>query len=131
MFPSIKVNPPSWVKESVGKPLSWLVFSGYAVLIAFLSLASIAPQMKHDSDKLAHFLAYCGFAMLAVFVVRGKPQYIICCLLIVLYGGLLEFAQSFFPYRSMSVFDFMANSIGVGVGYVLANIFLDRRWFNA
>ena len=109
--------------------LRWLVFSSYAVLVGFLSLSPIVPSMPNDSDKLAHWFAYCGFAVLAIIVVRNKSQHILCCLMIILYGWLLEIAQGFSLYRSMSVLDFIANCFGVIVGYFIVRLLADGRWF--
>ena len=109
----------------------WLIFSGYAVLITSLSLDPFSSEIQYGSDKLAHFFAYFVFASLAVIVVRDKRQYMFCCLLIVLYGGLLEIAQSFLPYRSMSFLDFLSNCIGGSVGYFVVTIFLARRQFSS
>jgi VanZ family protein len=86
--------------------------------------------MEHESDKLAHFLAYSGFALLAIIVVRTKAQYLICCLLICLYGGSLEFIQSLIPHRSMSFADVFANCIGVAAGYLLVKTHLSGPEFN-
>lgn len=118
------------IVQSLGKPYRWIIFSGYATLIGLLSLSRYAPPMEHESDKLAHFLAYSGFALLAIIVVRTKAQYLICCLLICLYGGSLEFIQSLIPHRSMSFADVFANCIGVAAGYLLVKTHLSGPEFN-
>ena len=119
------------VLGAAGVLFRWLIFSGYAVLITSLSLDPFSSEIQYGSDKLAHFLAYFVFASLAVIVVRDKRQYMFCCLVIVLYGGLLEIAQSFLPYRSMSFLDFLSNGIGGSVGYFVVTKFLARRQFRS
>ena len=97
----------------------------YAGLIAFLSLAPKGPVDVGEFDKSAHFLSYTVFALIASLVRLPTRRFALLCAGIVLYSGLMEFGQSFVPNREMSFLDFVANSMGVAVGY------LASRWFAA
>ena len=98
----------------------------YAGLIAFLSLAPKGPVDVGEFDKSAHFLSYTVFALIASLLRLPTRRFMVLCGGIVLYSGLMEFGQSFVPNREMSFLDFVANSMGVVVGY-LASSWLARR----
>jgi VanZ family protein len=81
--------------------------------VAIISLqpgdgSSIGPY-----DKVAHFLTYGIFAVLAHRLKLSGRQFMYVCIGIVAYSGLLEVAQSFVPGREMSVLDLLANTLGV------------------
>ncbi len=72
-------------------------------------------------DKVAHFITYGIFAVLAHRMNLLGRQYIYVCIGIVAYSGLLEIAQSLVPGREMSAFDLLANTSGVLLGALLCN----------
>lgn len=86
------------------------------MLIAFLSLGEGSGESINGYDKPAHFLAYAFFSWIAGFWQQQRRGYLIVCLAIVAYGGLMEFGQSFVPGRQMSFYDFVANGLGVLLG---------------
>jgi VanZ family protein len=97
----------------MNKNHSTVMFVSYAVVVAIISLqpgdgSSIGPY-----DKVAHFLTYGIFAVLAHFLNLSGRQFMYVCIGIVAYSGLLEVAQSFVPGREMSVLDLLANTLGV------------------
>ena len=101
--------------------MNLILFSGYAFLIGYLSLQPSGAPGPGVWDKGAHFAAYAVFAVLAHGVCRRHPWFAWLCVGIVIYGGLLEYGQSFAPRRTMSVADFIANTLGVVVGGWLVN----------
>ena len=103
-------------------PLSRLVFLVYAVAIGFVSLRPADGVALKPWDKLMHFAVYTVFALLAHRVVRTRRQYIVLALAIIAYSGLLEVGQSFMPGRVMSVYDLLANALGVWVGALMATM---------
>ncbi len=77
------------------------------------------PQIFAQEDKVHHFIGFmvlsfsCRFAFLQV-----KPYWIaLGCLLA---GLSIEYAQIFFPQRTASLFDAVANACGVLTGLLIA-----------
>ena len=97
-----------------------MLFLVYAIFMAYVSLRSMSGIELEHSDKFFHFIAYGLFAVLGFRTVSGRKAYMYLCLGIVVYGGLMEVAQSFTPRRMMSVYDFIANTIGVFIGVISA-----------
>ena len=95
------------------------IFVAYAGLVAFISLRPMTTASIEPWDKLGHLIIYCIFAILANRVVVGKRHFQLLCLVIFLYSGLLELAQSLLPGRVMSGYDLLANGVGVLMGMLL------------
>lgn len=102
--------------------LSIYCFLVYGGLIAWLSLSpgSGLPQSIPHSDKLAHFLAYLGYALLSILWLKTFCLARRLLLGLFIFGVLIECAQSFIPLRQMSVLDVIANTTGAMFGTVLA-----------
>ena len=102
--------------------MNLVIFIIYTCFITYSSLSQIssaAPDIEHV-DKLYHFIAYGIFTLLAFRISRTKPVFYIICIGIVAYSGLMEIGQSFIPNRSMSLYDLIANSIGVILMSIIA-----------
>ena len=99
-----------------------LLLIGYAVFVAVVSLRPASGVSIDPWDKLLHFITYALFAGLAYLALGRGRGFLVCCVAIMLYGGLMEVGQSFMPGRVMSGYDFLANALGV-----LAVILLIRR----
>lgn len=96
-----------------------LVFLG----ITFLSLMPPRTNLSiHTNDKVGHFIAYAVFSLNVLLLGRNIKQYTLSMLLIVTYGILIEFLQSFVG-RETSFYDFLANSAGVSIGIMLFLLF--------
>ena len=95
------------------------IFVAYAVIVALASLQPGGNAVIGPYDKLAHFLTYGLFALLAYRLETPVGRYWFLCIGIVMYGGLLELAQSFVPGREMSALDLLANTGGVLLGALL------------
>jgi VanZ family protein len=99
-------------------------FSLLAIIlgITFLSLKSVSHHTSiRVNDKVGHFIAYALFSLNALVVWRQRATKfkIGLGLALVGYGLLMEFLQGFVPGREVSGYDLLANSIGVGIGYLL------------
>lgn len=103
-----------------------LVFSCYTVFVAFVSLRPMNSGSIGHWDKLGHFTLYGVFAVLGYKLFKHSRHYYALCMGIVIYGGLMEVAQSFMPGRMMSVYDFIANAVGVIIGAVIADKLLNK-----
>ena len=73
-----------------------------------------APEgidLAEGRDKLMHFVAFAGFALLGLAAWPRNAKSIIVTLFV--YGLAIELAQAFVPYRSGDILDWCANAIGV------------------
>jgi VanZ family protein len=95
----------------------------YTLLVAVVSLSPGTGSSIDPWDKLAHFGTYGIFTVLVWGITGYGRRFIVACLCIVLYGGIIEITQSFLPGRVMSGYDFLANTLGV----VIAGSWLWRR----
>jgi VanZ family protein len=103
-----------------------LVFIIYTFFVTYASLRPMDGVTIGNWDKVGHLVLYFVFAMLGYRLVSNPRYYLYLCVGIVAYSGLMEIAQSFMPGRMMSLYDLLANAVGV----VLA-IVLTRMLFNA
>jgi len=102
--------------------------------IFYLSTASPSalplPEMPkiEGLDKIVHLLMYATLTFVLVLEATRKNNigyYLLVILFPILYGGLLEIIQHYFcPSRTGDWFDFLANTIGVLIGYLAARQFL-------
>ena len=106
---------------------STALFVSYALLVAFASLRPTGAAAIGSYDKLAHFIVYAIFAVLAYRLSLLKKSYWYLCLGIVFYSGLLEFGQSFVPGREMSALDLLANAAGVVLGALVCRTIFPAR----
>ena len=99
-------------------------------LLTYLALA-LAPSPGHSGiphfDKLLHFIAYFQLSALAFLLMPNQKLFLRLCALIIVYGAVIEFLQSFVPGREMSVLDFVANTIGVIFLVWLCKIYLAKK----
>lgn len=94
-------------------------FALYALVITYFSLAPKPDMPPVGNDKVAHALAYLGFAVLAAGLGLSRRRYLVACGCIIAYSGLMEVGQSFIPGREMSALDMVANTLGVVLGALL------------
>jgi len=89
-----------------------LVLVAYALLVAVLSLRPADSTEIGSWDKLLHLVTYAIFAVLALRATGTSRGFVVACLGVMVYGGLLEVAQSYVPGRVMSGYDLLANGRG-------------------
>jgi VanZ family protein len=102
-----------------------LLSSAILVFLGITVLSLMPPRTNlsiHTNDKVGHFIAYAVFSLNVLLLGRNFTQYALSMLLIVSYGILIEFLQSFVG-RDTSFYDFLANSAGVSIGIVLFLLF--------
>ncbi len=88
----------------------------YVLLVILASLLPSGGISVGNSDKVGHFFAYAGMAILALLSFEGKSARLAALLGAVGLGTLLEWGQSFVPGRDMSLADGITNALGVLVG---------------
>lgn len=98
------------------RPFAVAAFIGYGALVAMASLRPADGVSLEHSDKLLHLVTYAVFAALGAIITLKPRPFLILCLLIVVYSGLMEWGQSFVPGRVMSWGDMIANALGILLG---------------
>ena len=105
---------------------AWRILLALAMLgILVVSILPPSPDLPSTGwDKGNHML---GFGTLGLLGTRGWPGRTWAVMAALLaYGGLIEVLQSLTPDRSAEWADLLADGIGLGVGWLLAQISL---WF--
>ena len=97
------------------------VFIVYAGIVAVTSLSPGGNQGVEHLDKVVHLLVYYIFAVLGYRMLANKRYYLYLCLGIVAYSGMIELGQSYIPGRDMSMYDLLANILGVILGALVVN----------
>ena len=85
----------------------------YALLVLLVSVLNLGETPAADlNDKLGHFLIYALFAGIAARLVEQR-HFVFLGLALVGYGLAMELLQMFLPWRSHSLADALANSLGI------------------
>ncbi|MFK8027891.1 MAG: VanZ family protein [Gammaproteobacteria bacterium] len=80
----------------------------------FLSLSSAPHSVPMVwNDKLIHCISYFLLMMVLDFSYNASKQLLIKAVLILIYSGLIEYAQGFIPGRETSLADLLANGVGI------------------
>jgi VanZ family protein len=105
------------------------------VLVLTLIPGEVVPDVDIvNIDKVVHFFIFgvlmiaTAYGLLKTAAVKGYPAkpVLIATLYSISFGIAIEFIQRFVPGRSFSVFDMIANTIGVGIGYLVV-MFVRKR----
>lgn len=108
-------------------PYPKLCFTLYLLAVTTVSLL---PAEKLSgatfNDKIAHFLCYALFALVAAALPLAGKRYFLLCIGLIFFGLGLEGAQSWVPGRESSLLDALANSAGVAAGFV--SVYLYSRF---
>ena len=116
------------------------ILCGIVILILTGIPGSLLPHAKPilGLDKLVHALMYAVFAFACLwgyrkqFVSNGLPYkrkaIILTVIISIVYGGLTELMQDrFVEGRRGDWFDFLADSIGTGIGVLVFYLFFRRK----
>ena len=98
---------------------SLLPYSLIVILIAITLLSLLPPKSSINlgsQDKASHFIAY---FFLTINTLLISEKHIKSILLIILYGIILEYLQSFVPGRFPAYNDIIANSLGSLSGLII------------
>jgi len=95
----------------------WLLIG----LIVYLSLTPYPPEPLSfpNADKLEHGIAYGSLALWFCQVYLSTSSRMIALVALIGMGIGLEFVQGWTGYRFFDVWDMVANSIGVMLGFLL------------
>jgi VanZ family protein len=93
----------------------------WVAAIVWLSVTPSPPKVDFaQSDKLGHFLAYGSLMLWFCFLYAAAKTRIAHAAGFVAMGIGLEFIQGMLGYRTFEVFDMLANTIGVLLGWAAA-----------
>jgi VanZ family protein len=89
-------------------------------MVLVVCVASLAPSLPPPpgihGDKVEHFIAYGSLTYWWGMLYPQRMQRWLTCLLFILMGIGLEFAQRATGYRVLDVFDMAANTVGALLG---------------
>ncbi|MGK0441408.1 MAG: VanZ family protein [Pseudohongiellaceae bacterium] len=102
-------------------------FVVYTAFVTYVSLRTMDGVAIGNWDKVGHISLYFVFAIIGYRIFSNTRYYLYLCIFIIIYSGLMEVAQSFMPGRMMSVYDLLANAIGVAMAVVLTRFMWFRR----
>ncbi len=105
------------------KLIFMLLFWGLATTITFLLLLEVKPILQTwPKDKLEHAII---FALLTYLGINAHPkQGLYICLGLMIYGGLMEQAQSLFTHtRTGSIGDWLADLVGIAFAIYTAILY--------
>jgi VanZ family protein len=95
----------------------------YAGLVLVIAL-SVMPQDAMPTtgmwDKINHALAYAALALAGGLGFLGLRAMILVALGLLLLGAGLELVQSVLPDRTASLYDLLANAVGIVLGSLVA-----------
>lgn len=90
------------------------------LMVLLVCVASLAPTMPPPpglhGDKVEHLVAYGSLTYWWGMLYPERVQRWLACLLFILMGVALEFAQQATGYRFLDVFDMAANTLGALLG---------------
>ncbi len=111
---------------------AWLVAPAIiVVVVAELSHSSLVQALEFNVwDKLLHFTAYFGLALMTTIAVRADRRALWWALFLVALGGVLEVVQGM-TGRDCDIYDELANTLGViaglGIGWLGITLLKTRR----
>jgi len=88
--------------------------------VAVLSLIPLDVNLAAGRDKLAHCLSYASMSFWFASLFEGRARQIGIALAFVAMGATIEVLQGLTDYRTFEVADMVANAIGAGLGWGLA-----------
>ncbi len=109
-------------------PIRLAIIFIYTSLLTLGSLdASVSTSSFQISDKILHFTAYAAFSVIAFFPPYRPARVLTIALCIFGYGVLIEYLQQMVG-RQFSIYDIIANGVGVIVGTFLAIKFFPEKY---
>lgn len=119
------MNVPKLYQAALAHPryslISKLCLACVLIGIIYLSLApdySASIITFNGADKVKHAFAYFVLGVTASFAM-SKRYYVLALIGFWLMSGVIEFLQGIQPTRTASVYDLMANTVGLTLAYVM------------
>ena len=94
------------------------VFWGMCLGIFVLAMLPNNPSSIAfpNADKIVHVLAFAGLSFIGGSAYPARM--LVLALFLVLLGATIEVAQGFTPDRSPELFDFLADVVGIALGFI-------------
>ena len=114
---------PAGVEAMIGSTASTIVRPAFWVACACVAVLSLLPADRLPAnmftwwDKAQHALAFAVLAALGQFAYLSKRRLVLVGL--TAYGALIEIAQHATGWRYGEVSDWVADLVGIGLGWVL------------
>ena len=93
------------------------------LLLALLPISSPELELFHWQDKLHHFITYSALCFLGIQAYGQNYSVWIIGFVLVVFGLVIEFAQSLTGYRFGDPIDLAANTLGI----IVAGVFLRNQ----
>lgn len=109
----------------------WLSRAAFIAVLGFLLYAGLrlnpVPQTFHEEDKIYHLLGFAALAICTRMAFPHRPWWwqVFGALAV---GGGIELLQTLEPARIGSIWDFLFDALGVGVGWLVLQLPILRRW---
>jgi len=103
-----------------------ILFYPALLLVIWGELSGRPPPLllQGSNDKLLHFIAYFGLTAMSAAGFKTRRPVIFACLGVIFLGGVLEIVQGFIG-RDMSIYDEIANTLGVIAGGIGARAIVE------
>ena len=99
----------------------WLLLGwGMVFSVIVLSLIPVDVDLGEGRDKVAHFTAYGSMVFWFAMLFEGRARQAGIAIAFATMGVAIEFLQGMTDYRTFEVADMIANGIGAGLGWGLA-----------
>jgi VanZ family protein len=124
----------SWIEKKAG--IFFIIWFTIILLLSLLPSNSFPEVDVPNSDKLVHTAMYFPMAYLFYLVLKHQNfisffknyLWLFAVIFTILYGGLLELAQTYLTTsRCGSWYDFIANSLGAFMAWLLFGIILKPK----
>lgn len=100
-------------------------------IVTLLSMLSLPSQQLFQwQDKLSHLLVYMVLFWLLLLAYGKQRNVVTLGILLSLFGGLIELAQSLTGYRQAEWFDLLANVAGILMAAFLYRVFQQAKKIN-
>ncbi len=97
---------------------------GRALVLASIAVALLPAPPGMGSftfdDKIAHAVAFALLMLWYAQIYAGRRDRVRCASSLAVLGLIIELLQSLVPYRSADGWDLVADCVGVGLGFLLA-----------
>ncbi len=111
----------------------WLSI-GYVLVFVVVYLSITTSPIKNlgipYQDKISHALAYFSLMFWFAQIYHDKFQRNMIAIIFLFMGVLMEYIQSFELARTADMADILANTVGVGLGFLLAQTALKNVLVN-
>jgi VanZ family protein len=106
------------ISRRIHRALGWILVT--AIIVLSLIPGAPLPNITHDyDDKIAHSFSY-ALLMAWFAAAERKILWPKIASLVFLLGCALECCQALIPYRTASLGDIVANSLGILIGAIIA-----------